>query len=378
MKIGVVTFWYGNNNYGMILQCWALQQHLKKLGHEPFVIKFTPYGSKIRKIIKSYLGFLKLFNNKNRIEYVKKKRMDLYNAEKDKNRKFEDFRLRYLKFSEYSYYHLSDLKNNPPKADCYIAGSDQIWCSVSEVDDSMGFFLDFGDSTIRRVAYAPSIGKVYPKSKLRLFSKALSNFDYISCREQSAVDLCKRLGYNAIKVDDPTLLLSSEDYTSLCQSIDYKDFVFIYSVNMHSADAIYWPTIKNMFSKKKVVVTPAGGNIQSSELFGNDVEYKYATPGEWLSLIRDANLIITSSFHGVVFSIIFNKKFAYVPISGVYSSGNNRITDLLKSLDLECCIINKPEDYDRVFNDEIDWNFVNNRRLELIDRSFDFLKKSLE
>lgn len=379
MKIGVITYWYGNDNYGMLLQCWALQQYLKDKGHSPYVIRYRGEGSLVKKKIKGWLAsLLNFFSATKREDARRKIRLLSYNAEKNKIRKFEEFRQQNLNMTSNYYARLSDLRKNPPAADCYIAGSDQIWVSPLRLLDSWAYFLDFGEKNIRRISYAPSFGQQgYPKNNLKKLKKALALFDYISCRENDGVKTCKQLGFNAVKVEDPTLLLPCERYFQLCEPIKYENHVFIYSVNMVNAEDIYWSVLKQNFANNDIVITPASGNSIGSELFGKDVKYVYATPGQWLSLIKASRLVVTSSFHGVLFCILFNKRFAYVPLTSRYSSSNNRITDLLNALSLNSVIVKCPEDYSRIMNIDFSWESINYRKSDLIKLSKSYLEKSL-
>ena len=380
MKIGVVTYWHGSSNYGMIMQCWALQHKLKEMGHEPYVIRFDPERPKYILFAKKVIDrFRRVVSKSYRLEARSNDERDLYNAEKDKLRAFDVFREKHLQFSDCYYRYANELIKNPPLANCYVAGSDQIWCMDLSIDgNAKGMFLAFGDNNIRRVAYAPSFGRTtYNRENEHYLKEALSRFNSISCREMGGVELCQRLGFKAQKVVDPTMLLPDSDYEPLCESVAYKDYVFIYSVNMSSAEDMYWSAFKEMICGKKVVATPASGSIAGGELFGEEVVYDYATPGRWLSLIKNSDLVVTSSFHGIVFSIIFNKKFAFVPIKGTFSATNNRIFDLLDSLDLTDQIVSMPDDYMRVVNKDVDWDKVNKLRSQLVSGSLVFLDDAL-
>lgn len=379
MKIGVVTYWYGNSNYGMILQCWALQQYLKRMGHEPYVIRYQPimpfWKRSAKWLIKS---FECLISKEKRNYYHVLSEKQARNSEKDNKRKFQDFRSHYLEMSSRYYRSIKDLQKRPPLADCYVAGSDQIWSNDLRGKGSWGYYLHFGDEAIKRIAYAPSFGTVkYGDDKKRLLSEALRVMNAISCRENDGVSLCRSLGYNVVKVEDPTLLLSGKDYEPLFQPIQQNNHFFIYSVNLRSSDDIYWEDLKIMFPRKEFIVTPASGSLIGGELFGDDVQYVYATVGEWLSLLYNSQLTITSSFHGIVFSILFNKKFAFIPLRGRFSETNNRIMDLLEELHLEDFVVKSPEDYKRIFDTQIDWASVNKTKEKLISRSFCFLKESI-
>lgn len=379
MKIGVVTFWYGNDNYGMILQCWALQHYLKSLGHDAFIIKYNPIGSPLKRFVKNIISDIIYIVSPNQRHILKEQRKQLqvqYNH--DKLRDFEGFRKNKLSFSEKVYYNMYSIRKKYPKADVYIAGSDQIWKSSLKYWSTQGFFLDFGPSDVRRVAYAPSFGmKEYPKEELGLLSIYLKKFDAISCREQDGVNICHEAGFKAARVLDPTFLLSSVDYSSIVAEKIYSDYIFIYSLNIADSSDIYYDSLKCCNICKNIIVTPASGYIPSCEVLGRDVTYKYAKPQEWLSLIKHANMVVTSSFHGIVFSIIFNKKFAFVPIKGPYSSSNNRVLDILHDLELEYAIVNCPEDYDRIAKTDFDWANVNKIKDGLINSSKLFINNAI-
>lgn len=364
MKIGVMTFWNGNSNYGQILQCWALQQHLKRMGHEPYVIRFIPsrYISPLKAFLKKVLFVECIKVLRERLTNKDAYRIRMNNLEKDKIRDFESFRNEHLQLSERVYKNINDIQKNPPSADAYIVGSDQVWAQMLDSRNSRAFFLDFGKPETKRIAYAPSfVVKEYPKEYHGVLKGLLQKFDAVSCREYSGVDICKSLGVNAEKVLDPTFLLDKEQYLGLIgESIDKKDQIFIYSLNISSSEQIRWNELKAFASENNlgVKVTPSQGYFAADELFGDEVEYLYATPKEWLKAIAESRFVVTPSFHGIVLSIILETPFVYVPLAGQYASGNSRITDLLKDLGLEGRILKTENNYNDFLNSEIDWEKV--------------------
>lgn len=241
MKIGVVTFWQGNDNYGMILQCWALQTYLKKLGHDPYVIRYNPIGCLPKRWLKSIIKKVKCLlspSYRNRVHQE-----DLLIQEREYHypeRKFEEFRNQYLTFSKLEYHYIEKLRLFPPKADCYICGSDQIWAGSLNSRNTWGYYLDFGSKTSKRIAYAPSFGhNLNTEKSIRFLGKALSRFDAISCREFAGLDLCKEYGFEATKVEDPTMLLSKSDYEAITAKKLYEKYIFIYSLNIEKSSDIY-------------------------------------------------------------------------------------------------------------------------------------------
>lgn len=382
MKVGIITFWQSNDNYGQLLQCWALQQQLMKMGHEPFLIRYDFINNKPRspiwkRVLKSVLIYplYRKFKRTRKLREIQQ----AFNA-KNRQRQFDLFREQKLSLSEKIYKSLSDLQCNPPIADCYIVGSDQVWAQLISFKDNQVFYLDFGDSAIRRIAYAPSFSMTeYPAHLLPLLKKQLQRFDAISVREEVGVDICKSVGFSAVRVLDPTLLLEKCDYTTLIpKNLTTASYIYVYSLNISTPDDLYWNDL-NLMSQQynlKLIVTTGSGYIPGYEIF-NDVTYSYATIQQWLSYINDANLVVTSSFHGIVFSIILETPFVYIPLKGNFSSGNNRILDLLYDLGLESRILTNERSYFDIYHQVIDWTSVKNRLKGLQEQSIQYLKQSL-
>lgn len=387
MKIGVITFWQGNSNYGQILQCWALQQYLKELGHSPYVIRFSPRNrtSPFKRFLGSFLpvDFIKLVLLN--ITKPNKAKQDRLIHKNDKKRNFEAFRKDHLCMSKRVYRTIKQLRHNPPVADVYIVGSDQVWAQLLSKPDNYAYFLDFGSKDIRRISYAPSfVFKNYPIELLPNLKSVLKSFNALSAREYSGVEILKNLGFYAEKVLDPTLLLSREDYLALIpksrkRQEQIQDYIFVYSLNIKSPGEIRWEELKAYSDKERlnIKVTPASGYFVGRELFGNNVEYNYSSPGDWLGLINDAQLVVTTSFHGVVFSIILQKPFIYIPLEGRFKEGNSRVFDLLTDIGLEDRILSHGKSYNEIIDSEICWDKVKVCLEPIIQQSSNFIYKSI-
>ena len=385
MKIGVITFWYGYENYGMMLQCWALQEFLKAQGHHPFVIRFHAeiYKTPARKRKEALILYPIL-------RYIYRKCIFLLHYKENKNqyskisrRGFETFRKTHLSLSPRTYSTLQQIQKNPPQADCYIVGSDQVWSQLISNPNNRAYFLDFGKHSVKRIAYAPSFGLPdYPIELKENLRKCLSNFDAISVRENAGIDICSSLGYKVTKTLDPTLLLDKSIYLELFKDINQteSDFIFIYCLNISSPEDIRYQELKKLAdtNKKNLYVTPGKGYKASTELFPKDeVNYSYDTIEEWLSHIYHSSLVVTSSFHGIVLSIILEKDFIYVPLKGEFAHTNNRVLDLLKDLELEERILNKNSTYSQIFKTSISWLSVGKKLYKLKKESTDFLFENL-
>ena len=382
MRIGIVTFWQSDDNYGQQLQCWALQCYLKRLGHEPFLIRYLYKESVWRKWLKIMVKTAFIYPLLGWWRHRDIRRMEAVNRVKNEVRSFEEFRNKHIDQSRRIYGTLTELRQDPPAADVYIAGSDQIWNPMLlRRKDGRAFWLDFGEDRVRRVAYAASYGvDKCPQGLQKELSRRLYRFDALSVREESGVSICRASGKEATHVLDPTLLLSMDDYLSLLEDIPVRPspYIYIYSINISSKEDIRWSELRG-FSKiggLSLLVTPASGYLPGRELF-EGVEYSYAAIPEWLSLIRHAGLVVTTSFHGVVFCILFHKRFVYFPLSGTYAKGNSRVLNLLSNLSLSDCIWKAPGDFKRIYHLSIDWDRVEELLAPLRDKSVSFLKQVL-
>ncbi len=383
-KIGIMTFWESNDNYGQQLQCWALQQVLIKMGHDPFLIRYQwttpkePFKRKLKLTIKQIIADVMRVTKLNNIVFFRNKLKGVY-REETIQREFPKFRIKNIKQSRKIYYAYEELKKNPPKADIYITGSDQVWNYQKSNQDLAAYFLQFGASDIRRISYAPSIAHTsYPEELLETLRSYLSSFYAISVREKSALNICNLVGYNAQIVADPTLLLSFQKYIEIATKKATDDSIFIYSLNYTSESELPINEICTYAMKmnKPVVVTPSSGYVKGTELF-TSVIYEYSTIQQWISRIAQASLVVTASFHGIVFSILFHRAFIFTPLQGDNSAGNSRVYDLLDTLGLTSNVWNGENNFSSIINNTIDWSLVDSKIEILRQSSYDFLTKAI-
>ena len=384
-KIGITTFWETNDNYGQLIQCWALQQYLRKQGHEPYLIRYTlhqPKKNKVKRIkayikkciadILYYIGVVRLCH----LQYKLRSwtTTDFY------SHRFKQFRKKYITVSPKIYASLTELRTDPPLADVYITGSDQVWNYSMEMKHFPVYFLQFGNDKTKRVSYAASIGHAeFPEELQPDVKRYLDKFDAISIRETSAVQMFKQLGFDVTPVIDPTLLLQADDYAKLLGCETEKECIFIYSMNYSTRDDIPFDTIKQYAANKNIpiVVTPGTGWVFASELF-EGVEYNYATLPQWLRFISQSKLVVTASFHGIVFSILYHSPFIYTPLNGHFADANSRILDLLSSLGLEQRVVVDEKSFHKAVDSNIDWKIVDDKLEELRMQSSEFLKNAIE
>ncbi|PRY55288.1 polysaccharide pyruvyl transferase [Arcticibacter pallidicorallinus] len=354
VRVGIMTFWWTHSNYGQVLQAYALMTFLKNLGYDVFFIRYQGIGDiKKKSILKRLLTFnLKAFVNRRIISYKLAKESKLT------PRRFEDFKAKYLTYSAEQYASLKELQNNPPIADVYIAGSDQVWNNTFS-PSCEPYLLGFGDENIKRIAYAASFGqKRLSDTTKDLFIRNIGRFDAVSVREFSGLEICKDVGCdNAIWLPDPTFLLDKAIWSSLYQSsspvMNNVSSIFIYTLG-NSLIKNRSKYIDHVSSLPNVTISHVSSNYDFS---GNS----FPTIEEWLKLIDDSQFVITNSFHGMVFSIILNRNFVILPNTGAATGMNERITSLLEKLQLED---NMMSDYDSeklnlLMKKQIDWEFVN-------------------
>lgn len=343
MKIGIMTFWWSEDNYGQQLQCYALQEHLRDLGHEPFLIRYLSTND--YKPTPLFIKILKAFNPKKLYNYLQFlfKKNAAANEQEMYPRFFSDFRDKYLIQSFEIYYSYKELKENPPCADVYIVGSDQVWnfgnLNVSKVKNLIdAYFLNFGSEKTKRLSYAASWGQVsISQEYIKIIKPLLEKFDYVSVREKTGVELCKNCDVDAEWVPDPTMLLMADKYRDIYNENNFekpkKVFILLYLLG-NECD----------FSIKKFYDWAKNKDLEVIYVTGNNNIDKYqktfVTIPQWLYLVDNAEYVVTNSYHCCVFSAIFNKQFAAVPVKGNIKGMNSRLDSLWELLHIEPRVIN--------------------------------------
>lgn len=359
MKIGILTF-HRAHNYGAVLQCFALQEVLKGMGHEVEVIDYRqPWIEDFYKAFsmqvlrKRYKGIKRscryILNYSKRVKVVMAKR-PLY----------ESFRDRYLSLSR------PCNKNLPQNYDAYIIGSDQLWglhC-IGDVPDPVYLGRFKHPSTSKVIGYAISTNK---ESIVRLSNTCLKedirNFDTLSLREQFAIDEVKRITAKDIDLCiDPTLLTTKETWEPLTTNSKWKNkkYVLIYQVR-GSGEA-----------KKYIFNTATDIAKQiSDDCEVVNINTDLPTVEEFVSMFKYASYVVTSSFHATVFSLIFNTPFFSVKLN---DGKDGRYVNLLKSIGAEDKIIQVG---DTVCLSKKSFDNINEEILKLRRHSLDYLTKSL-
>ena len=362
-----MTFWWSVDNYGQILQAYALSRYLKNQGHE---VEIIDYGYLSHPVMRFGEKLLKLVNGSRRYEkmYV---------------RDFDRFRSKWLTFTPEKYSSVKKLLSHPPQADVLICGSDQIWHYrtftlkrlIKRYTDA--YMLDFGSEDTIRIAYAVSLGvtKIKP-GEYGFISQRLKNFAGIGTREKASVSLLSPVCSTPVQwVPDPTMLLTREMFDELLTGENKKriDF-FVYSLGNKSV----------MRGREIVdVLKEKGKDYEYTACqFENDYEATCAPTVEaWLNLIKTADTVITNSFHGIVLSIIYHTNFHYYPLIAETTGEDTRITSLLERLGIADRVLRNKADFARVVDNPkvpIDWEAVSRKVEEFRKVGASFLEQALE
>lgn len=367
MKIGILTLPL-HTNYGGILQAYALQTVLERMGHEvkiihvPFVRPSAPIKTKLKRFIKKVLGRFQGY-----INFEEKSNQWLPFVAKNINT-FMDAQLKLARYNDYSCISEKDF-------DCICVGSDQIWRPRMLLSNISNAYLSFASSwSIKRIAYSASFGTdewEYSEEDTAICKSLVKKFNAVSVREFCGVNLCKHyLGINAIHTLDPTLLLNADDYKALIKEIPCSNksnilFSYVLDVTEEKAKLIENFAKYQGMGISKIDVEMGNKKCELSKRILPSVEY-------WLKSFRDSDFIITDSFHACVFSIIFKKPFAVMLNN---ARGAARFSSLLSMFGLEDRIVNSLEDWKKL--DAIDYNLVYSKLEEQKQLSYNYLIKSL-
>lgn len=350
MKKVCVSTYCEWSSYGSVLQTIGLKRMLNKLNSQSFVVKDVPAPATTKIFCFSFSKNIKILLKNILNLRIKKKRELCY-------RNCVEFINKHVDVKYYN--DFETLKKQPPKADYYIAGSDQIWhpslCKPI-------FFLDFLPETVKRYSYASSMGVTeVKKDKEEEFKNLIRKFDTFSVREDQMVEIIDKYVQAPITVHiDPTFLVSSKEWEEYEKTYNIKQpYILVY--------AIYWNKKLNKELKKlhkKSGIKVVAICTKSNSIWSNEKLYDVDC-GNFLYLIHHAKAVISSSFHGVSLALNYNKKVAAV----INPSAPSRLDNLLNVLKVENTSISDVMD----FNDS-QYEQINLRIKQEKDKSINYLK----
>lgn len=336
---------YNSLNYGSFLQAIALKVAIESLD----------------KNLKVYF-----FNTKSRHPYKLAVRKMVHSI---KNGNLRQFKYEYILFKKYREdWKMLDIVDDINKEDFVITGSDEIWNIHKKDFLKYPVFWGLGIRCKKIISYAVSsnmttyeeiINAGYP-------IEALKNYSSIGVRDKYTQELVSKISNKAaIKVLDPTFLLKLDDYSSLERKINIDNYILIYGYNSHfEVETIN--LLKKFAAKENIIIVAAGFYQEWCDL------NIAASPLEFLSLVKNAKYVISGTFHGTVFSIIYNKKFV------VISKNNPKIIDLIEEFELNNRLISDTKvNFINELISNIDYNKINNKIMINRKASMDFLKNNI-
>ncbi len=364
MRVGIVTY-HSNHNHGAILQAMALRHVLTKLGHEPYFVRYDNPRHKRQTWLDSWRNRYKRIVSTNLFSLIGYVFHTLPHIHVKK--KIADCMNRYIQKNITPY-----LDREGMSFDVLILGSDQIWRKqVGNIGYDPFYFGHSPIQAKRKISYAASMGQVPQAGKdADCLKKLLSGVNRISVREHSLESLLNDLGYSDVKtVLDPTLLLTSEEWKRLVPPT---------AAHTGRRYALFYEVELEAFQKQRLQEHAAsmGLELLTLHLQAISKETPYdrclAAPDDFLSLVMDADFIYTSSYHGMIFSIMFHK-----PFLASFPDMIQRAESLLEDLGLESRLLKKgaclPE-----AGPSINYQEVDERLQALRTESLEFLMNALD
>lgn len=339
-KVGIITF-HNSYNCGSMLESFAMQEIIKKRGADATIIDFSNIGqralydvfipnSSIKNIVKNIL----VFPHKKRIKH--------------NNYMYEKFKRDNFNLTKNSFSNMNELSDKG--FDVIVAGSDQIWnITIEDGDDA--YFLPWVKNA-KKIAYSPSFGSkniLKYSNNPNKYREYLLEFDSLSVRENNGKrwikDIC---GRDVDVLLDPTLLLEQVDYDKIID-INYKpkeEYIFFYCPSFDKKICEFVKKISDKYKIKVIVWSTKSYYYKFVSKYGFEL-VSYETPSLYLTLIKNAKLVITTSFHGTIFSTIYRKNFITVKNGSMYGD-DDRVITLLNELNMSDRLI--PFNFDQNYN----------------------------
>lgn len=330
MKIGILTF-HRAHNYGAVLQCYALTQYLKSLGNDVFVIDYSSdYVQSCYKLVD-----LNRIKCKNPIRMISNlfNEIRVYRTRKTRAVKFDTFVNKY-----FSLLSPNDIDN----LDVIVVGSDQVWNTRLTYGFDKYYWGNFiRNKNTRMISYAASIEEFWEQDKNKVAVKLLSNFDSISVREENAMSILQKLmPQKEISLCvDPTLLLPANIWNRIAEIPQISErYLLVYQVRNSEKTISIAQKIAKKLSLSIVYL--------SASVFGNNSKVsRNSSPEQYLGFFKNASFVVCTSFHGTVFSLVYEKPFVSIRLN---DGRDSRVGTLLAKCDgLEHFVseVNDNDDY---------------------------------
>lgn len=370
MRVGIITI-HKLINFGTALQAFALQKYLQNSKNYQVELIDYLYPNSFHK------------NKRTSIQKLRSKIRCLLNylfeEEFEYKKKFHQFQKKYFILSEKQYPKVTSLDDNPPIYDIYITGSDQVW-NTRTVNNDPNFYLCFAPKGKPKIAFSACFSTTSLEDKYKsLIKKRLSEYNYIGVREKSGIDIIKDLNLSqniAVKnTCDPTLLLTKEDYNEIASKpkVSIKNnyilvYVLMYAFNPYPA---LDKTIKQISKQTNLPIIVIGD--RRFKYSGQYTFIKGIGPAEFLWLVAHASYVVTSSFHGLMFSLIYKKPFTVISPR----EGDSRIKDTLDVIGLNNKLIYNDNSEISIDITNPYTNEINNKLNNFINSSKEFLNTAI-
>ena len=352
MNIKIITR-HGPSNYGSLLQSIATLKILKDLGHNPQIVDYQREEERGLKMVLAQLKRKERYKNPfKKVVYV----IVRYPIEKYAQCRFDKMRESYLNMTD-RYRTIDEMSDLD--ADVFMTGSDQVWGEMVDGSCDLAYFLQFITSDkVRKVAYAASFGQQsFNEDRRSLYKAALKSYYKISVREDSAKRFIESCGIVDCveQVLDPTLLLNGDEWikmlpvSKLQKQIVNTNYVLVYQIHNDSTLSEYAIKLARYVCMPLYRVNP-----YAHQIFRGGKFYNCPDVSDFLTLIRNASFIVTDSFHGTCFSIIFNKQFMEVLPNNTTQTRNQSLltltglTSRIVSTPSDVILANKKIDYEKV------------------------------
>ncbi len=348
MKIRIITI-HGIPNFGSVFQCYALCKHLKNEGYTD--VKVIDYNPK-------YFGVSTL---KSKIA-----RLLNYGSYKRRTAKFLGFIKENIPLTDKTFFSMEDLKEADLNADVYIAGGDQLWNVYHACGRDDAYKLTWTDG--KKISYGTSLGQAdFPSDALKSLAEKIRNFSAVSVRESSSAALLARENVTATHCVDPVFLLSASEYERFLPSVNEPPYLLVYLV---TPSPLLDKAVKYLSEKYNLKVILCSGFSKKCYC---DKFIKDAGPDEILSYVKNAEIVLSASFHATAFSVIFKKQF-FTILPGEHT--NERITDFLSAVRLSERIVTEKSVSENVLDGNIDYGAFSGYG-EKISYSKEYLKNAL-
>lgn len=368
-----------NSNYGTMLQAYSTQKQLEKLGFNTEIIYYT--SNPVKQFYRVFnIPFLVTKLKAVNVKLSTKRRYpDIYEKLQIRDAEFNNFRSKQLTMTP-RIRERSKLTEIAQNCDGVVLGSDQVW---NPQNLEMNYYtLNFVPDNIPKITYAPSFGMStvpdYQKAKTKAY---LNRIEHISVRELAGSKIVKELtGRDVPVVCDPTALLTRDDWNVMKSQKKYTEdkYIFCYFLGANMAYRRFAEKAAELTGCKIIALQHLDEFVKGDITFGDITPYD-VDPADFVNLVANAELVLTDSFHGTMFSLYFHKKFfTFNYDQGSKHSVNSRIDSIMELMQIQDRRLTAQEDVEACLEMEIDWTGIQQRLDAFREKSMDYLVSALK